>query len=402
MNKANANHNFLFLLMLILLLAAPLPARAIELNQISGELTNAANGPLIAVILPLSGPFAESGETLKKGYDQGFSTAQNVPGAPPLQYRIKYLDSHSDPEAARTLINTLSSEGEVAIATGTPLNATAWTVSHTCEKNRLPYLIVGADQDNLINRESTSTFRLTPKGSALRKLLTDFMASQEAEVKTMGIIYGDSICAIKKARQLRALCAAKNIDLSIWKQLQRYKNNRDNFYDLLNAVKEHQPDILFLVANPTLTNRLWQQGRRLEIMPPATISIPTGTLNRTPTDAPAADHQNSPASQLIYATPWINNGRSSAAEKEIAPPHNQLSAAGAAAAAVIINCLRQSLYLTPEEIIKTMQATKLKTVYGPVDFTTESSSHQNPLPWYLCRNNENGKTEIVFPAPEKK
>ena len=397
MNKTNTEYKFLFWLILILLLAVTFPARAVELSQVSGEQTDVANGPLIAVILPLSGPFAEYGKILQKGYEQGFSTANDAPETTTLQYRVKYFDSQSDPDTARSLIKLLSSEGEVAIATGTPLNATAWTVCRACEKNNIPYLVIGADQDNLINRDSVSTFRLTPKHSALKQLLTDFMAVQKPEIKTMGIIYGSSICAIKKARRLRALCAAKNIDLSIWKQWQTYSNNRDNFYDLLNAVKERQPQILFLISNPKLTNRLWRQGQRLEIMPQATISIPTNTLTETPGIITAAGNEKSPANRLIYATSWVNPENNLSAEDNIAPAPNQLSAQGSAAAAVIINTLKRTLNLTADEIIKSLEATRMNTVYGTVNFTTEKSGHQNPIPWYLCRNNENGQVEIIYP-----
>jgi len=401
MNSTKRKHKLFILLTLILMLTVPFSALALDLYQVQGEHNETAGGPLIAVILPLSGPFAESGKILKQSYEQEFSAA-NISETTTQQYRIEYLDSKSDPETARTLINLLSSEGEVAIATGTPLNATAWTVSRACEKNHIPYLIVGADQNNLINRESTYTFRLTPKHSVLEQTLAGFMATREPEIKTMGIIYGDSICAIKRARQLRELCAAKNIDLSIWKQWQTYTNNRDNFYDLLNAVKERQPDILFLVADPTLTNRLWQQGQRLEVMPEATIAIPAGTITESPIILTAADNEKSPARRLIYATPWVSPENSLSAEEKFTAVNNSLSAAGAAAAAVIIDCLKRTADLTAEEIIKSLQTTRMNTVYGPVNFTTEKSGHQNPTPWYLCRDNENGQTGIVFPAPEKK
>jgi len=402
MDKTDTEHKCLFLLTLILVLTVTFSARAAELNPVSEKASEVTNGPLIAVILPLSGPFAKAGKILKQGYEQGFSTTSISGATTAPQFRVEYLDSKSDPETARALINLLSSEGEVAIASGTPLNATAWTVSRACEKNYLPYLIVGADQDNLINRESTATFRLTPKHSALKQTLAGFMAAREPEIKTMGIIYGDSICAIKKARQLRTLCAAKNIDLSIWKHWQTYSNNRDNFYDLLSAVKERQPEILFLVGDLTLTNRLWQQGQRLEIMPKATIAIVADTITDSPAVMTAANNERSPAKQLIYATPWVNSGNSLSSEENFTTKNNSLSAAGSAAAAVIINCLKKTVNLTAEEIIKSLQMTRMNTVYGPVNFTAEESSHQNPTLWYLCRNNENGQTEIVFPAPEKK
>ncbi len=395
MNKTNTESKILFLLTLILLLAIPLSVRAVGLNQVSKDLSQPAGGPLIAVILPLSGPFAEYGKTLKQGYEQGFSATETATTA--LQYRVKYLDSQSDPETASALINLLNNEGEVAIATGTPLNATAWTTSHACEKHSLPYLIVGADQDNLINQESLSTFRLTPKHSALMQMLAEFLNAQKPKIQTMGIIYDNSICAIKKARQLRTLCATKNIDLSIWKQWQTYSKNRDNFYDLLNVIKECQPEILFLVTSPKLTNRLWQQGQRLEIMPQATIAIPTDTITESPAIMTTANNKKSSASRLIHATSWVNPENSLSAEENFTFTGNSLSIAGSAAAAVIINCLKQSLNLTAGEIIKSMEATKIDTVYGSVNFTTERSGHQNPALWYLCRNNENGQVEIIFP-----
>ncbi len=400
MNAGKKNYLIPLLLTLTLLLSFPFASLGTGLNQASAEPDAVSgSGPLIAVILPLSGPFAEYGKILKQGYEQGFAGATAAAGVAGPRYRVKYLDSRADPENARSLINQLSSEGEVAIATGTPLNATAWTASCASEKNHLPYLIVGANQDNLINRKTASVFRLTPKHSALRQMLTDFIAVQKPGIKSMGIIYGNSVCAVKKARQLRALCAEVNIDLSIWKQWRILSRNRNNFYDLLNAVKERRPEILFLVTGPELTNRLWQQGHRLEIMPALSIAIPSGTYALTATAD--SDKPDAVANQLLYATPWLNQSHNSAAEKNISTTaDNPLSAAGTAAAKVIMNCLERSLNLTAAEIIKSMEATKLNTTYGPVRFTAKPSGHQNQARWYLCRTQENGPAEIIFPAPK--
>ena len=398
MNSGKKNYLLLLLLTLTLLLSFPFATLGTELNLAADEPdTITGSGPLIAVILPLSGPFAEYGKTLKQGYEQGFAGVTAAAGVTAPQFRVKYLDSRGNPETARTLIKQLNSEGEIAIATGTPLNATAWTASRAGEKNHLPYLIVGADQDNLISRETVSSFRLTPKHSALKQMLSGFITSRKPEIKSMGIIYDDSICAIKKARQLRTFCADKNIDLSIWKQWQALSHNRDNFYDLLNVVKERQPEILFLVTGPELTDRLWQQGHRLEIMPALTITIPTKPTTLTVTAA--TGEQNATVNQLLYATPWLYHDNGSADEDNVSTTdNNSLSAAGTAAAKVIMNCLEKSLNLTAEEIIKSMEATTLNTIYGPVKFTAEPSGHQNQARWYLCRTQENGPAEIIFPT----
>ena len=399
MDKIKLNKIFFSLLPLIIILSISATVFGREYNRSYAQPTLTTETRQIAVILPLSGPFAEYGKALQQGYKLGFAEVTATANIAVPQYKIEYLDSEADPENVRTLINMLSSEGDVAIATGTPLNATAWTASHACEKNGLPYLIVGADQDNLINNETVYSFRLTQNSSSREQILSDFIAAQKPEIKSMGIIYSSaSAGAINKARKLRKICTKKSIDLTIWKQWKKYNNNRDNFYDLLNTIKEHQPQILFLVTEQTVANRLWQQGKRLGIMPQATITIPINCLD--------LDFQSGlatkPADQLIYATPWpapeFSLTDTLSGETDTSYWENMLSAQGSAAAKVILTCLQKSENLSATAIVKSMESIKIETVYGQVSFSKAQSGHQNHLPWYLCRNNESEGNRVIFPA----
>lgn len=389
------NKIFFTLLTLMLFVIAPASVWSVEFNLAAEEQIVNVEGPQIAVLLPLSGAFAEVGKMLKKGYILGFSAAADTLEIVEPQYIVKYLDSEANPETARTLINSISSEEDVIIATGTPLNATAWTTSRTCEKNHLPYLIVGADQDNLINNESNFTFRLTPEHSSLNQTLADFMATQEPEIQSTGIIYDNSPGALKRARQLRKLCSKQGIDLAIWEQWRQYRNNKDNFYDLLNLVKERQPQVLFLITKQTVAKRLWEQGKRLEIMPPATISIPVNCVTSDSKSSP----ETQPGVQLIYAsqgsTPWLRLSD----DENLTPASSTLLAQGFAAAKVISTCLKQSLDLTPEAIVKSMESININTIYNKVSFSNNNSGHQNPVSWYLSRNDATEGGIVVFPLP---
>ncbi|HIE07853.1 MAG TPA: amino acid ABC transporter substrate-binding protein [Desulfarculaceae bacterium] len=385
--------NFL-LLLFFLSTMIPASVMAAEISAANNHRTARAQGSQIAVILPLSGPFTDYGEALKRGYELGFAKFQTYGTVSAAKYRVEYLDSEGDPEVAKTLINLIASEGDVVIASGTPLNATAWTASRACEENSLPYLIVGADQDNLINNESFFSFRLTQKSSGLKNMLATFIKAQEPEIKTMGIIYGNSPCAINQARQLQKLCIAKGIDLAIWEKWKEFSHNRDNFYDLLNIIKERRPQVLFLATDQKIANRLWLQGRRLNIMPAATISIPTNCI----TALPEPDRNLTPADQLPYATPWITPERTLSGDETISPRLDYITAQGAAAAKVIVNCLQKSLSLSTEAIVKSMESTLIDTVYGQVKFTQGPSGHQNQLPWYLSSNDGKNQGKVIFPA----
>ncbi len=371
---------FQTLLMLAILLSALIPhsSRAIEPES------NFENNREIAILLPLSGPFADLGKTLQEGFELGFSQPTDTT-LNNHQYKINFLDSEGNPETVRSLITLLNSEGETLIAAGTPLNTTAWTASQTSEENGLPYLIVGADQNNLINEKSVFSFRLTQTQSAKFTMLSEFINSLAPPIQSMGIIYGESSCAILQARRLRKFCSGKNLDLALWEV---YRSNERNFYDLLNLIKERQPQLLILATDPAAGKKLWQQGQRLELMPPITIATPVNCAptNKQATSASFLDKE------LFYATPWL-------VPSNPAPPHleNYIQAQGFAAAEIILEALNKSLDLTSGEVITALETINTTTVYGQVNFSGPGLGHQNPLPWHLCSYDEEGTRKVVLP-----
>ena len=388
MRKTPQSRNF-FLALLVLTLLLPIfsphRARAFEFETTNEESRQ------IAILLPLSGPFADLGQALQKGFKLGFAE-QMKSRQMSRQFKIRFLDSEGNPDTARTLIALLNSEDETVIAAGTPLNTTAWTASHTCEEHGLPYLIVGADQDNLINEDSIFTFRLTQPRAAANEILSDFINSQRPKIRSLGIIYGENPCAVREARRLRKFCANKNLDLAIWEV---YHSNESNFYDLVKIIKKRRPQLLFLVTDPTASDKLWQQVRRSKRKPPITITMPVRCVPGTDKDTPLEPLIN----QIIYPTPWLEP-----TDPENRPHlENCLQAQGYAAAEIILKSLEKSSNLTSGEVVKTLEATTMTTVYGQVIFSGSGLGHQNPLYGYLCTYNADGTHQIVFPrSPSRK
>ncbi|MBN2808371.1 MAG: ABC transporter substrate-binding protein [Deltaproteobacteria bacterium] len=367
--------------------------------------------PQIAVILPLSGPFADLGQNLKLGFERGFAQDRELkPEA--RQFTTDFFDSEGNPETARALIEMLHSSGETLIAAGTPLHTTAWTASQACEKSGLPYLIVGADQDNLINEKNVFSFRLTPTRAAKETMLAQFIDAQIPPIQSLAIIYDESSCSIHQARRLRKLCASKNIDLALWEV---YRDNDSNFYDLLNLIKERQPQMLFLATSSAHGDKLWQQGERLQLLPAITIAM-SGTSLPGSNNPAAANPPVAPEPQLLHLTTWhlpteqlttghLSTGLPAADQEKLPLPENDIQAQGFAAAELILAALNEtlnrSLGLTSTEIIKTLESHPVTTVYGQVIFSGPGRGHQNSQPWFLCRTDETGTDQIVFPrAPD--
>lgn len=376
-------HNIFFqaLLALTILLPTflPSPSSAIEFENQVGE------NQQIAILLPLSGSFASLGQALREGFELGFAQPKEA-NLTNHQYKINFLDSEGDPETTRTLITLLSSERETIFAAGTPLNTTAWSASKASEEYGLPYLIVGADQDNLISEKSIFTFRLTQTHAAEIKMLSAFINTQKPKIESLGIIYSENPCAIRQARRLRKFCANKNIDLAIWEV---YRSDGRNIYDLLNFIKERQPQLLFLATNPEAGNKLCQQGQRLKILPPFTIASP---LNCTVTTADATPAKCT-GKHILYPTPWLQPTD----QKRLPQLKSYLQAQGFAAAEVILEVLKKSPSRISGGIVKTLETTTINTVYGQVSFSGPGRGHQNNLPWYLCSHNPDGTSQAIFP-----
>ena len=398
-NQLHHNKFYRAFLALTLLLPMILPnlTSAIELENPNPETLYQENlyqenqpseNPEIAILLPLSGPFANLGRTLQKGFELGFAQ-QSQAELTDRQYKIHFLDSEGSPEIARTLIELLSSEGGTVIAAGTPLNTTAWSTSKACEEYGLPYLIVGADQENLISEKSIFTFRLTQTNAADLEMLSAFIDTQEPKIQSLGIIYSENHCAIHQARRLRKFSADNNIDLAIW---ENYRNDERNFYDLLNIIKEREPQLLFLATTPAAGNKLCQQGQRLELLPPFTIAAP---VNCIPTTSKNEAQENRVADHILYPTPWLKPS----GQENLPRLDNYLQAQGFAAAELIWETLKKSPDQTSGEIIKTLETTTMATAYGQVKFSGPGQGHQNQLAWYLCSYNEDGTNQLIFPRP---
>jgi ABC-type branched-subunit amino acid transport system substrate-binding protein len=377
-------------LFLFLLLPKTLPAAAA--NAAASEEVTVPPTARVAVLLPLSGEFAELGKEFQYGFKLGFNWLDAAGEKP--QFSVDYLDTESEPETAGTLAAMVATEGNCLLAAGTPLNPCAFQASRAAEANELPYLIVDADQDNLIGEQSNYTFRLTRPRSALNQLLKRFIASRDPKVKSLAIIYDDNPCAMRNARRIRRFCSGSKLDLVIW---EKYREGDKYFYDLLGLLRERRPKALLLVTSTARRDRLWKHGTRLELLPTWTLSLDSGCF-----PAPTAVLPPSlPTRWLLQPAYWYKNPNYSTTGLL----QNRWQAAAFAAAEVICRVVsetndesQQNLPPSPARIVAMMEKLKLETVYGPVAFNGSGRGHQNRLPLSLTGRNENGETKVLFPS----
>ncbi len=378
------------------LLLWPLPAAMLFAAGITipaaNEKTLTPPPPQVAVLLPLTGAFAALGAELKAGFELGFSWLDAADLKPACT--IDYLDTESDPETAGKLIALVAAEGRCLLAAGTPLNPCAFRASRTAEENELPYLIVGADQENLIGDRSRYSFRLTRPRSARLRLLRDFIAAQQPEIRTLAIIYDDNPCAVRNARRIRRLCGSGGLDLAIW---EKYREKGKNFYDLLNMLKKRQPDLLLLIAAPENSYHLWRQGTRLEVLPATSIILDSGCFPNPQTPLPP------PTAKYRLLRPLFLPRNPDHPAAGLPPSH--LQALAFAAAEVICRALGNNTETAvgmPAVIVGQLEKLRLETVCGPVTFSGPGRGHQNRIVRKLVAGNAEGGRVTIFPATAAK
>lgn len=346
--------------------------------------------PQVAVLLPLSGPFTELGQVLRSGFELGFAGPADA-GSQTERFSVSYLDSRGDPENCRALVELLSSQNHTVLIAGTPLNPTAWTTAKTCEKQGLPFLMVWADQDDLISDRSLFSFRLTAPRSALKSALQNLILSQQPAITKLGIIYSPQPCSRLQARRLRNYCADLPVDLTIW---EAFPEPEKSLADLLDQIEKQQPQLLLLAVSLEKASSLWLQKEPLQTFPRLSVVV-SNALEASASIPPSSTNNHF----LLYPCP----APTTATLNRYPVFTSQLQAVGYAAAETIRHVLAHSPDFRPETIIRTLENTSLATAGGQVSFsaaTADKPGHQNRFSGCFCYNDSQGRQHSYFPPPQ--
>jgi len=138
---------------------------------------------LISAVLPLTGEYSLYGQSIKKGVEVAYETIQADSSIPP--FTLKFADSQSDPELAKSLLEQEYSDGAIAVIGGVTTNEALQMVSIADEYGRV--LVSPSASTPELSGISANFYRVFPSDAKEGATMGNF-AAQDLNLKQVAIV----------------------------------------------------------------------------------------------------------------------------------------------------------------------------------------------------------------------
>ena len=216
----------------------------------------------IAVIAPMSGPWARQGDLLKKGVDMAIDDINNAGGVKSLggaKLRAIYADAGDSAEKAKNAAQRLlSQEPDLVGGTGAWLSSFTLAVTELTERAELPWLTLSYS-DQITDRGFRYVFQTSPIGTdqaenALPTILALAKQSTGKKPTTAGIIQDNTASSVSFAKPMRGGGLEKEgIKLVVD---ETFTPPLSDATPLVQKVRAARPDFLFLLPTAVSDDKL--------------------------------------------------------------------------------------------------------------------------------------------------
>jgi branched-chain amino acid transport system substrate-binding protein len=332
----------------------------------------------VGILLPLSGPLEYFGEMEKQSFDLALEEINGGGGIKGMKLDFIYQDTKGDVDGGRAAAKKHMGEDQVVMLGGGYYSPVTFSVADLAQQNRVPFLINTASDDKITEQGWDYVFRLNPPGSEYTSGIESFLL-QVVKPKTAVIIHEDSVHGRNSAKFFRKTCDKLGIQALM---AEGYEHGIEDFKPVLARVKELNPDIVFMSSYVADGSTIMIQARQMKITPKIFLGGATGF-----TMPEFVQYAGVASEKVITATLWHQAlplpgamtyyaSFTSSYNKE--PDYH--GAEAYAAAYVIKDVLQRAKSFAPEDIKKSLENTRLKTLFGPVSFTSYGKKiNQNKL-----------------------
>ena len=113
----------------------------------------------MALIAPLSGPWARQGDLVKKGAEMAIDDINAKGGVKGKKIALSFEDSTGKPEIARSIVEKLIDVKKQPIIVGEYTSSCAKAVASVAEERKTPYLVVASADDDITQKNYKYVFR---------------------------------------------------------------------------------------------------------------------------------------------------------------------------------------------------------------------------------------------------
>jgi branched-chain amino acid transport system substrate-binding protein len=349
----------------------------------------------VGVILPLSGKLAKFGLIEKKSFQMALEEINAAGTVNGTKLNLSIKDTTGRPDVGRSVTEKLILEDKAIVIGGGYSSSVTWAAAGIAQRRKIPLLVNTASADKITEQGWPYVFRLNPPVSEHPRAVASFLR-EVARLKTAVIIHENTLSGEFGAKKLVEHCQEWGLKV-IMKE--GYELGASDLYPLLVTVKAKEPDLIYMISQPTDASVLIQQAKALNLTPKLFMGSATGFTSSE------FKRQAGDAAEHVYAATIWNPSLPYPAVKRYyekfiktyQSPTDYHGAQAYAAMYVIADALRRAKALTPKGVRDSLAETDLVTAFGPVKFVSyEKKTQQNKLPTYLVQW-INGQLETVWP-----
>ncbi len=216
----------------------------------------------VAVIAPMSGPWARQGELMKKGADiaiEDINRAGGIKSMGGAQMRLVVIDAGDSAEKAKNAAQRMvAQETDIVGASGAWLSTFTLAVSEVTERADLPLLTLSYS-DAITSRGFKYVFQTSPTGgaqaeSALPALLEMAKLATGKPLKTVGIVMDNTAAPVSFSKPMREGGFEKlNLKLTVD---ETFTPPLADATSVVQKVRNARPDVLLLLPTSVPDDKL--------------------------------------------------------------------------------------------------------------------------------------------------
>ena len=226
----------------------------------------------VGVLLPLTGPSADGGRDMQRGFEIA-TEMRNEQGGVNGQKVILIAADAIDVKTGRSEAERLIQVEGAKIIMGTYVSAIAFAATEVAERARTFYWEVNSVADAITERGFKYTFRPSIKGSNVGQVGIDFIKGQLApklsiapDKLRLAIVFEDSIFGSTAAKAVEQY--AKNAGVPVVESISYNRSSNDLSSVVLRA-RSARPDVVFIASYIPDGTLFLKQSKQMGLKPKA-------------------------------------------------------------------------------------------------------------------------------------
>jgi branched-chain amino acid transport system substrate-binding protein len=357
--------------------------------------TASASEPLI-IGVPHSEAYTYA-KMMKNSFELALETINKAGGIKGRPLKLVYADDQGKPKPGEEAIIELVKKKSAIMLVGAYQSSNTINMARTADKLDRPFLVTTAADDRITQRKWKNVYRLNPPAQGYTSGLEDFFL-EKIKPKSMAIVYENSAYGTSGAMRMMWFCRGNDIDLRAIEPYHKERLKADYFRRILSRLKNHPPDLIYMVSYLKDGAMLVKSIREAKIK-----SVLAGGAGGF-TSQRFIGAAGSSANYLLTATLWTSQLKYPGTKAYYAQytgkygtPPDYHGAEAYSGLMVAADVLKRADSYSPESIRAALDKTDLMTPFGPVKFTSyENFERQNSLPTQVLQIID-GKFECVWP-----